>query len=153
MTMTNFSSASLTSKQRTHYYRDRYPSYAVMNNKGMFLGFIHSEYYIRNQNQFSCHVLNMISKHHPKIIIHNMNTWWDVWSGELFTPFWNVNTRQLPMGAGYCQWGGYTDRIVCNIHGKEHLASRYRAMLRPGTFYTFGTLPTTKATYQKWESF
>ncbi len=24
-------------------------------------------------------------------------------------------TRQLPMGAGHCPWGGYTDRIVCNI--------------------------------------
>ncbi len=25
------------------------------------------------------------------------------------------NTRQLPIGAGYGPWGGYTDRIVCNI--------------------------------------
>ncbi len=25
-------------------------------------------------------------------------------------------TRQLPMGAGYCPWGGDTDRIVCNAH-------------------------------------
>ena len=25
-------------------------------------------------------------------------------------------TRQLPMGAGHCPWGRYTDRIVCNIH-------------------------------------
>ncbi len=24
-------------------------------------------------------------------------------------------TRQLPMGAGHCQWGGFTDRNVCNI--------------------------------------
>ncbi len=24
-------------------------------------------------------------------------------------------TRQLPMGAGHSQWGGYTDRNVCNI--------------------------------------
>ena len=27
----------------------------------------------------------------------------------------NDNTRQLPMGAGHCQWGGFTDRNVCNI--------------------------------------
>ncbi len=27
------------------------------------------------------------------------------------------------MGAGHCQWGGFTDRNVCNIHGEEHLAS------------------------------
>ncbi len=27
-------------------------------------------------------------------------------------------TRQLPMGAGHCPWGGYTDQIVCNIHGE-----------------------------------
>ncbi len=38
------------------------------------------------------------------------------------------------MGAGHCPWGGYADRIVCNIHGKERLTSRYRAMLRPVTF-------------------
>ncbi len=24
-------------------------------------------------------------------------------------------TRQLPMGAGHCQWGGYTDGNVCNM--------------------------------------
>ena len=36
------------------------------------------------------------------------------------------NTRQLPMGAGYCQWGGLTDRNICNIYGDAHLASRYR---------------------------
>ena len=23
------------------------------------------------------------------------------------------------MGAGHCPWGGYTDRIGCNIHGEE----------------------------------
>ena len=28
-------------------------------------------------------------------------------------------TRQLPMGAGHCQWGGYTDGNVCNIHGED----------------------------------
>ncbi len=28
------------------------------------------------------------------------------------------------MGAGHCQWGGFTDRNVCNIHGEEHLAPR-----------------------------
>ncbi len=27
----------------------------------------------------------------------------------------NLITRQLPMGAGHCQWGGFTDRNVCNI--------------------------------------
>ncbi len=26
------------------------------------------------------------------------------------------------MGAGHCPWGGYTDRIVCNVHGEERLA-------------------------------
>ncbi len=35
------------------------------------------------------------------------------------------NTRQLPMGAGHCQWGGLTDRNICNIYGGAHLASRY----------------------------
>ena len=30
-------------------------------------------------------------------------------------------TRQLPIGAGHCQWGGCTDRNVCNIHGGAHL--------------------------------
>ncbi len=30
----------------------------------------------------------------------------------------NNYTRQLPMGAGHCPWGGYTDQIVCNIHGE-----------------------------------
>ncbi len=30
--------------------------------------------------------------------------------------FMKSNTRQLPMGAGHCPWGGYTDQIVCNIH-------------------------------------
>ncbi len=33
--------------------------------------------------------------------------------------FWSKSpvlmTRQLPMGAGHCPWGGYTDRIVCNM--------------------------------------
>ncbi len=33
-------------------------------------------------------------------------------------------TRQLPIGAGYCQWGGFTDRNVCNIDGEEHQAHR-----------------------------
>ncbi len=63
------------------------------------------------------------------------------------------NTRQLPMGAGHCPWGGYTDRIVCNIHGEVHLASRYRAMLRPGTFSKFGTLPAPLTTCQCLETF
>ena len=30
----------------------------------------------------------------------------------------NFLTRQLPIGAGHCQWGGFTDRNVCNIHGE-----------------------------------
>ena len=34
----------------------------------------------------------------------------------------NILTRQLPMGAGHCQWGGLTGRNVCNIHGDAHLA-------------------------------
>ncbi len=57
------------------------------------------------------------------------------------------------MGAGHCPWGGYTDRIVCNIHTEEHLASRYRAMLRPQTFWKFGTLPATVAICQYWETY
>ncbi len=28
------------------------------------------------------------------------------------------------MGAGHCQWGGFTDRSVYNIHGEEHPAVR-----------------------------
>ncbi len=57
------------------------------------------------------------------------------------------------MGAGHCPWGGYTDRIVCNMHGEEHLASRYRALLQPGNFSKFGTLPANLATCQYWETF
>ena len=45
------------------------------------------------------------------------------------------------MGAGYCQWGGPTNRNICNIYGGVHLASRYRAMLRPWTFVKFGIMP------------
>ncbi len=41
------------------------------------------------------------------------------------------------MGAGYCQWGGLTDRNIYNIYGDAHLASRYRAMLRLWDFYHF----------------
>ena len=57
-------------------------------------------------------------------------------------------TRQLPMEAGHCPWGGYTDRILCNVDRQVRLASRCRAMLQPGTFPTFGTLPGTMATCQ-----
>ena len=38
--------------------------------------------------------------------------------GENILPW---NTRQLPMGAGHCPWDGYTDWIVCNIHGEEEI--------------------------------
>ncbi len=62
-------------------------------------------------------------------------------------------TRQLSIGAGYCPWGGYTDRIVCNIHGEIQLTSRYRTMLRSGTFSKLGILPTVMTTCQYWESF
>ncbi len=65
----------------------------------------------------------------------------------------HIGTRQLPMGAGHCQWGAYTDRIVCNIHEGVHLASCYRTMLRLGTFSQFGTLPATLAYCQYWETF
>ncbi len=34
----------------------------------------------------------------------------------------NLVTRQLLMGAGNCQWGGYTARNVWNIHGELYLA-------------------------------
>ena len=30
----------------------------------------------------------------------------------------NWSTRQLSIGASHCLWGGYTNRIVCNIHGQ-----------------------------------
>ena len=33
-------------------------------------------------------------------------------------------THQLPMGAGHCPWGGFTDWNVCNIDGEVRLASR-----------------------------
>ncbi len=33
----------------------------------------------------------------------------------------NNNTRQLPMGAGHCQWGGFTDQNVCNIQREQVL--------------------------------
>ena len=39
------------------------------------------------------------------------------------------------MGAGHCQCGGLTYRNICNIYGGAHLASCYRAMLWPGTFF------------------
>ena len=52
------------------------------------------------------------------------------------------------MGAGHCPWSGCTDWNVCNIHGEVRLASRYRVMLRPRTFSTFGTLPATLAPCQ-----
>ena len=42
--------------------------------------------------------------------------------------------QSLPMGWTY--WLN-----VCNIHGGGHLALRYRAMLQPGAFFKFGTLP------------
>ncbi len=32
-------------------------------------------------------------------------------------------TRQLLMGAGHCQWGGFTDRNVCNIWPLGSLAA------------------------------
>ena len=70
----------------------------------------------------------------------------------LFLLLENLSTRQLPMGAAHCQWGRLTDQNVCNIHGDAHLASRYRAMLRPGTFSKFGTLPATLATCQHLET-
>ncbi len=41
------------------------------------------------------------------------------------------------MGAGHCQWGGLTDRNICNIRGAAHLTSRYRAMLRLWDLDTF----------------
>ena len=45
--------------------------------------------------------------------------------GQPYKTVCNIITRQLPMGADHCPLGGYTDRIVCNIHGEEHLVSRY----------------------------
>ena len=75
--------------------------------------------------------------------------WLQNYSTEVIV-YW---TRQLPMGAGHCPWGGYTDRIVCNIHGEGRLESTCCAMLRPAAFSKFGTLPATLATCQHWETF
>ncbi len=33
------------------------------------------------------------------------------------------NTRQLPMGAGHCQWGGVTDLNVCNMSHNADIIS------------------------------
>ncbi len=38
----------------------------------------------------------------------------------------NVTTRQLPTGASHYQWGGFSDRYVCNIHGDKHLRQKIR---------------------------
>ena len=57
------------------------------------------------------------------------------------------------MGASHCQWGGLTDRNVCNIYGAATLASRYHAMLRLRTSSTFGKLPATLATCQYWDTY
>ena len=62
--------------------------------------------------------------------------------------FSKYTTRHLPMGAGHCPWGGYTDRNVCNIHEDVRLASRRRTMLQPETFSKFGTLPAKLAPCQ-----
>ncbi len=62
-------------------------------------------------------------------------------------------TRQLPIGAGHCPWGGHTDWNGCNIHGEVHLASPCCAILRSWTFSKVGTLPATLATCQYWETF
>ena len=37
-----------------------------------------------------------------------------------------TDTRLLRFGACHCPWGGYTDRIVCNIHG-EVLGAKYES--------------------------
>ncbi len=42
------------------------------------------------------------------------------------------DTCQLPIWAGHCQWGGLTDRNICNMHGDEHLAWRYQAPVSIG---------------------
>ncbi len=55
-----------------------------------------------------------------------------VWSQEIHDSPAAHGGRSLPMG-----W--YTDGNLCNIHGEEHLASRWRAMLRTGTFFKFAT--------------
>ncbi len=39
-------------------------------------------------------------------------------------PVWD--TRQLPMGAGHCPWGGHTDWNVSNIHGEVHAKNQVR---------------------------
>ena len=46
------------------------------------------------------------------------------------------------MGAGYCQWGGPTDRNIYDIYRDAHLAPRSRAMLRLWDFYQFWHLPS-----------
>ncbi len=65
-----------------------------------------------------------------KMFLHGLDRWFkQMTPNNIFPSTSNKDTRQLPMGAGHCQWGGYTDRNVCNIHGEVHLASHYRAML------------------------
>ena len=41
---------------------------------------------------------------------------------------WQVRGSEIHALAS-CPWGGYTDRIVCNIYEEECLPSSYRAML------------------------
>ncbi len=35
------------------------------------------------------------------------------------------------MGAGYCQWGGLTDRKICNIYREAHLAINPMNVINP----------------------
>ena len=52
--------------------------------------------------------------------------------------------RPLPMGRVYCP------KCMIYIYGEVHLASRYRAMLRPGSFSKFGFFPVAMTTSQHW---
>ncbi len=47
---------------------------------------------------------------------------WDVDQMDYLHLFGGNNvryyTRQMPIGADHCQWGGLTNRNICNIHGE-----------------------------------
>ncbi len=54
------------------------------------------------------------------------------------------------MGAGHCPWGGYTDRIVCNIDGQVHLASRYILVKKNFLlFFSLLSYPSKKISFER----
>ena len=89
---------------------------------------------------------NLVSSIHSSVISQKFDLW--PTDPKMQTDATELFTRQLPMGAGYCPWGGHTDRIVCNIHEEVCPASRYCEMLWPRDFSKFGTLPASLAPCQ-----